>query len=209
MAEDHLPGCRCAGYCYLAAKKNRRNKLGGMGQWFSLGWLHFEQCPGDLDIARSLAHRGIVPCCRERAQEDLGLQRERSAAAAAVVSSAKFISGGWFWPGFWGRRLGFPVHATRSRSWSKMLQRDVEVGGVFLSRFDSVVNGPSPSAPPPPLSPVCWWRGHWGVFVPSPSAGGGAGKQSSARGLTPPRIATTCQPRVETMPATFHCINRS
>lgn len=146
--------CRCAGYCYLAAKKNRRNKLGGMGQWFSLSWLHFEQCPGDLDIARSLAHRGIVPCCRERAQEDLGLQRERS-AAAAVVSSAKFISGGWFWPGFWGRRLGFPVHATRSRSWSKSCRETSRSVGSFCQDSTASSTAPPPSAPPPPLSPVC------------------------------------------------------
>lgn len=163
MAEDHLPGCRCAGYCYLAAKKNRRNKLGGMGQWFSLGWLHSEQCPGDLDIARSLAHRGIVPCCRERAQEDLGLQRERSAAAAAVVSSAKFISGGWFWPGFWGRKLGFPVHATRSRSWSKSCRETSRSVGSFCQ--DSTASSTAPL--PLPLLP------HYLRFV-----GGGLGECS-------------------------------
>lgn len=135
------------------------------------------------------------------ARVDLGLQRERSATAAAavVVSSIgqiHFQEVG-FWPSFGGGEW-IPCRRDEVWIWSKSCKRRCRSRWGF-SPSSPIISGLLEGAlgSVRALSLRCWR--------------GGAGKQSSARGLTPPRIATTCQSYdggCDDAP-TFRCINRS
>lgn len=134
------------------------------------------ECPGDLDIARSSRNYSL-PRARQTSVCNVNGQRRRR-RRRWCHPSGKFISRRLGSGRVWGGGLGFPVDATRSRFGAKVGRCQ---WGFFVKTPVDIVNGPSA---PLPLRP------HYLRFV----GGGigecegtntplGAGKQSSARGL--------------------------
>lgn len=190
----------------IVTLQTRKTALGGMGQWFFLGWLHFEQWMSWRSRYRSL----VAELFLAASQADLGLQRERSAAAAAaaVVSSIgqiHFQEVG-FWPGL-GGRIGIPLS---TRQGLDLEQKLVAVSGVFFVKTPvDIVNGPSAPLPLCPSAPIISGLLEGALGSVRARTLRWARENRVRREDSTSKCNHMSPSRVETMPATFRCINRS